>query len=90
MDSQAKYMLVLLEFANYYIREKGSCRNGNDYSWDHLAGIHLTNVNGGYSADIDGNKPIYSEKNDKIQFNKFLITATSKKEYEYILKEIEG
>lgn len=90
MDSQAKYMLVLLGLANYYIREQGSCGTYNDYSWDHLAGIHLIKVNGGYSADINGDKAIYNERNDKIQFNKFLITAKSKKEYEFILEELKG
>ncbi|MDF1876009.1 hypothetical protein JHD48_09700 [Sulfurimonas sp. SAG-AH-194-I05] len=89
MDSQAKYILVLLGIANFYIREQGSCGANNDYSWDHLAGIHLVRVNNGYIADLYNKTPKFCEKSDKIIFDNFLITTTSEYEYNTIIKDLE-
>jgi 3'-phosphoadenosine 5'-phosphosulfate (PAPS) 3'-phosphatase len=75
IDSQAKYLVVALGLVDIYIREQGSCGNDSDYSWDHLAGIHLVKVNEGVSKDIENKEVSFDEEEDKIYFNKLLITA---------------
>jgi len=89
MDSQAKYMLVLLNLAQYYIREAGSCENKKEYSWDHLAGIHLIRVKGGYCYDIDRNSPIFSDKTKYIQFKEYLISLNTDSRNDNILNDLK-
>jgi len=78
MDSQAKYMLVLLNIAQYYIREAGSCEDKNEYAWDHLAGIHLVKNKDGFCYDINKNQPTFNDNNKYIKFEKFLISSSSR------------
>jgi len=89
MDSQAKYMLVLLNLAQYYIREAGSCGNKKEYSWDHLAGIHLIRVKGGYCYDIDRNSPIFSDKTKYIHFKEYLISLNTDSINDNILNDLK-
>ena len=89
MDSQAKYMLVLLNLAQYYIREAGSCGDKKEYSWDHLAGIHLIRVKGGYSYDINRRNPIFNDKTKYIKFDKYLISSNLNNINDNILNDLK-
>ena len=89
MDSQAKYMLVLLNLAQYYIREAGSCGDKKEYSWDHLAGIHLIRVKGGYCYDINKKEPGFSDKTKYIQFNGYLISSNTDSRNDNILNDLK-
>ncbi len=89
MDSQAKYMLALLNIAQYYIREAGSCGDKKEYAWDHLAGIHLIKVKGGSCYDIDKNGPIFSDKTKYIQFKEYLISSNIKSKNDNILNDLK-
>jgi len=88
IDSQAKYMLVLLKIVDFYIREAGSCGNKNDFSWDHLAGIHLIKTNKGCISDIKGEFPIFSDKSTYIIFNDYLISSSNS--CENLIQKLKG
>jgi 3'-phosphoadenosine 5'-phosphosulfate (PAPS) 3'-phosphatase len=77
IDSQAKYISIVLGLVDVYIREKGSCgKNFKDFTWDHLAGIHILKVNGNYVADYNNNPIIF--KNNEVIFDKYIIASKNK------------
>jgi len=74
LDSQAKYISIILGLTSGYIRERKSCgKNSKDYTWDHLPGIHILYTNGNVVYDYNMN-PVYF-KNDEIFFDKYIIAA---------------
>ena len=88
IDSQAKYLVVALNFVDIYIREEGSCGNKNDYAWDHLAGIHLVKSIGGLTLDYNKNEPKFDTKDGRMYFDKYLITAKNLVIYSDLLENI--
>lgn len=77
IDSQAKYLFLLLGLADSYIRESGSCGTADEYSWDHLPGIHLVNMAGGVVSDLNGLVPKICSNNKYLYFDSFLISSAS-------------
>lgn len=74
IDSQAKYISIILGLASAYIRERKSCgKNSKDFTWDHLPGIHILTTNGNIAFDYNM-KPV-TFKNNEVFFNKYIIAA---------------
>jgi 3'(2'), 5'-bisphosphate nucleotidase len=77
IDSQAKYMAVLVKLADGYIREIGSCGAEHEFAWDHIAGIHLNQVLGGVTLDVNGEEAMHDPVNGLLYFDSLLITTAN-------------
>lgn len=86
IDSQAKYLSLVLDLADAYIREKGSCGTNQDFAWDHLPGIHINKIAGGVTLDKLGREPCLSSNMFTIEFVDLLISAKSLDVYRDLLK----